>query len=475
MPSEPNTPRSANALADLVMRYAGEVPSRVREFNEGLPTAAVDAGRTIFSKLPPELQKGLADAASAGGDALHQMVTHVASSPVGQAIGAGLQGIDIATEPLQQNYDASQQMMKDMGVQAPSMVDNPMFDVADVGPIGGVKRAGKAASKPMTNSAGASIHPSEKGVDNFWRWFGESQMKDAEGQPLLAYHATAKSFDTFKPGGDTPELSGKAIWFSPDKKWQPAGHNTGSEVIGWKEGANVMPSYLKIEKPFYIDAEDSYKSLGDIKFSPEFPYAISDDDISMLKAKGYDGVINMSGPSMENHEYMVFDPSQIKSATGNTGDFSKKANAVTKAKGGPVKGYAEGDQVNLRPDGTPKGQGWMGVMKTPSGGDVTELSVGVNLNGEETLIPLVVPTLNELEVKYLLENAEGRNLNLREGIGLNILLKAQQHAADRVKDGNSPFADVPEYAKGDLVSMYNDYHDTSFKDRARAALNNKYK
>ena len=115
------------------------------------------------------------------------------------------------------------------------------------------------------------------------------------------------------------------------------------------------------------------------------------------------------------------------------------------------RGYAARQQMgqgHLRPDGTPKGQGWRGVMKTPSGGDVTELSVGVNLNGKETLIPLVVPTLNELEVKYLLENAEGRNLNLREGIGLNILRKAQQYAARRMEEGESPFADVPEYATG---------------------------
>jgi len=59
MPSEPNTPRSANALADLAMRYAGDAPAIVREFNEDLPTAAVDAGRALFSKLPPELPNGL--------------------------------------------------------------------------------------------------------------------------------------------------------------------------------------------------------------------------------------------------------------------------------------------------------------------------------------------------------------------------------------------------------------------------------
>jgi hypothetical protein len=31
------------------------------------------------------------------------------------------------------------------------------------------------------------------------------------------------------------------------------------------------------------------------------------------------------------------------------------------------------------------------------------------------------------------------------------------------------------FSEGDLVSMYDDYHDTSFKDRARATLNDKHK
>jgi len=46
---------------------------------------------------------------------------------------------------------------------------------------------------------------------------------------------------------------------------------------------------------------------------------------------------------------------------------------------------------------------------------------------------------------------------------------------ERYTEGYAKGGPVKGYAKGDLVSMYNDYHDTSFKDRARATLNDKHK
>ena len=47
----------------------------------------------------------------------------------------------------------------------------------------------------------------------------------------------------------------------------------------------------------------------------------------------------------------------------------------------------------MREDGTPKGMGWLGLLKRPDGKVSSELSVGVEINGKETLLPLFVPTL----------------------------------------------------------------------------------
>jgi len=58
----------------------------------------------------------------------------------------------------------------------------------------------------------------------------------------------------------------------------------------------------------------------------------------------------------------------------------------------------------MRPDKTAKGSGYFGEIKRPDGNVMTEISVGVGLNGKETLIPLVVPTLNKSELNYLMRS-----------------------------------------------------------------------
>jgi hypothetical protein len=58
----------------------------------------------------------------------------------------------------------------------------------------------------------------------------------------------------------------------------------------------------------------------------------------------------------------------------------------------------------MRPDKTAKGKGYFGEIKRPDGNVMTEISVGVGLNGKETLIPLIVPTLNKSELNYLMRN-----------------------------------------------------------------------
>jgi len=63
--------------------------------------------------------------------------------------------------------------------------------------------------------------------------------------------------------------------------------------------------------------------------------------------------------------------------------------------GAPVK-------QNHRPDGTPKGVGFLGRLQRPDGRVSTEISIGVEIDGEEILIPTLVPTLNAEQVQRLL-------------------------------------------------------------------------
>ena len=92
---------------------------------------------------------------------------------------------------------------------------------------------------------------------------------------------------------------------------------------------------------------------------------------------------------------------------------------------------------DTRTDGTPKGPGWLGTLKTTDGsGKVsTEISVGVNIDGKETLIPTLVPTLTKQEVDHLLAGGKPNDA---------IVKKAVEHARKQIKNGKSPFKEQAE-------------------------------
>ena len=84
-----------------------------------------------------------------------------------------------------------------------------------------------------------------------------------------------------------------------------------------------------------------------------------------------------------------------------------------------------------RADGTKKGSGYFGELKRPNGGISTELSIGVGFDGKETQIPLLVPTLTQQEISYLLSGNQPTD---------EIVQKAIEHAKMRMSQGKSPFA-----------------------------------
>lgn len=93
-----------------------------------------------------------------------------------------------------------------------------------------------------------------------------------------------------------------------------------------------------------------------------------------------------------------------------------------------------------RPDGTKKGSGFFGEIKRPDGNVMTEISIGVGLNGKETQVPLIVPTLTKQEMDYLLKN-DPKSKNFMNKMPPTIIDKAVDHAVGRIKAGRSPFAD----------------------------------
>lgn len=109
-----------------------------------------------------------------------------------------------------------------------------------------------------------------------------------------------------------------------------------------------------------------------------------------------------------------------------------------------------------RQDGSRKGPGFLGELKRPDGSVSTELSIGVNLNGQDREIPSLVPTLHPLEINHLLQGNEPTRV---------IVNKAVAHAQSRILKGLSVFQEGNASNAGLAIQLTaNDNPDAAAKD-----------
>lgn len=142
-------------------------------------------------------------------------------------------------------------------------------------------------------------------TQQFKRWFGNSKVVDKDGKPLVVYHGTRDSFDIFQLQGN-PKFGralGDGFYFtdSYDKAFQYA---NGRFSKGVDRGGIIKEVYLSIQNPFYITNENKTNYKKDLN--------------SKINNGECDGIIDTTTGT-----YVVFDSTQIKSATDNIGTFNK--------------------------------------------------------------------------------------------------------------------------------------------------------
>jgi hypothetical protein len=153
--------------------------------------------------------------------------------------------------------------------------------------------------RPAHDNRGQPLHWSVEGARNFWRWFEDSKAVDEKGRPLVAYHTTDCVFTEFRKG-EKDGLSGKGIYFSDYPLNQ--------------YGSKVISVYLKILSP--ITRQTELPGMRELN-SAGIPTKIISDVFDKFPA--FDGVMNRM-------EITVNSPSQIKSATDNSGLFDPTSN-----------------------------------------------------------------------------------------------------------------------------------------------------
>ena len=227
--------------------------------------------------------------------------------------------------------------------QAPTQRADGSFEQASRKDLGlGEQAANETSQRPTVvawakEKFGDRTAPDGSTVwQNFTEWFGDSQIVDADGKPMVVYHGTNEEFDTFETG------RGDMIFVSPSKE------------LAEGFGENIVESYIRSTKPFNgvknvkdikdfvkknyekikkeIDREtDERGNLDDLNVHSVkellsriegLDYYVYESSATLrngIKKLGFDSI-----QSDENGEIAIgiFHPRQIKSAVANTGAFS---------------------------------------------------------------------------------------------------------------------------------------------------------
>lgn len=255
------------------------------------------AARKIIAKLAEFITRAV--------DAMSRNLRSYAGTGAGSALVDDMTEIRTAFQKALAGYMQDQGISK-MGMQAD------------------VLRAGQEVKR----SASRQVEETE----NFKRWFGDSKVVDAAGNPMVVYHGTLRDFDKFAPESHF----GTA-----------AAANKRLRMMNAAEDGAVMPVYLSIQNP---------KRVGDKAIhgkKSEWNWAVD-----TAKLEGYDGIV-YSNTVEGGESWIAFSPNQVKSATGNNGDFSVTDANITRS--APRTGIHYSKQPREVLDGRKHGTGMRGL------------------------------------------------------------------------------------------------------------------
>ena len=203
-------------------------------------------------------------------------------------------------------------------------------------------------------------------AENLAAYMQGSQAVDETGAPKRLYHATSADFSVFDPkkaaknSGHPASRLGHFLAATPEaadlfsRKPDKFSQGTGE----YKPGANIMPVHAAIKNPHVM----SWKEFaGALAFLNSMPDKKANKEVDAFRQQlidaGHDGILIKGGwkpgqflgsPEFLSDNWVAFDPTQIKSATGNQGTFDPSNPDITKRDGGDVEG--SGPSIDMSVD-----------------------------------------------------------------------------------------------------------------------------
>ena len=180
-------------------------------------------------------------------------------------------------------------------------------------------------------------------TQQFKRWFGKSRVVDKNGEPLIVYRNKKAAVSLLQKAG--LQLPGVLPQDGYIHSITDSGSNVNKKFSGqtdtrqfkhwfgeWdyftterpdgteNNGSNAEQVYLKIEKPFVFDGGTGKSIFGQFEEKHGISAESYDELQELMQENGYDGVIQYTDSS-GGMTAVVFDSTQIKSATDNIGTF----------------------------------------------------------------------------------------------------------------------------------------------------------
>jgi hypothetical protein len=211
--------------------------------------------------------------------------------------------------------------------------------------------SGPIANESAAPDSGGAFSRQQDQTDTpaFRKWFGDSKVVDADGKPLVVYHTTTYGdFNEFNKSEQRKGMAGYGFYFTDAESSSvyadyAFNFQAGRNWRGDEKKVNTMPVYLAMRTPLVVDniaeVAAKYGKRDPGAFGQGREYAgLSASAMTAIQRDGFDGVIAKeyvkrmrdgsykvvepgSKGAIEHPVYAVFEPSQIKSATGNNGQF----------------------------------------------------------------------------------------------------------------------------------------------------------
>ena len=187
------------------------------------------------------------------------------------------------------------------------------------------------AETGVQEDAGAKFSLKEDQINTpeFKRWFGKSKMVNEDGSPKVMYHGTlAKGIEEFRKDYIGSRYAADDVGFFFTDSESLANDYATSEFDSNRRG-EVIPAYLSIQKPLVFDEKYAQKNgYGKIFRDNDAVDAWDNYQGTILEEAeemGADGIMLSDGTSVMA---IVFEPTQIKSATENVGTFDPENSKI---------------------------------------------------------------------------------------------------------------------------------------------------